>query len=132
MRYTSCPISCTLINDSEFKVAGFSYIFLLFIYLFGGSIFIVEYIFIDILMRLTQIKSSPILHLSSMFVKFAKLKYKPKDEAPKKFALLLGSVMLLAVILSHFYSFGFLSVIIVSNLIFLKLLDVGFDYCVWV
>lgn len=130
MRYASCPISSNIIDNSEFKIAGMIYILLLLGYIFSGYLFLIGYTLIDILMRLSPLNKSPILFLSHVVVKFAELKYNPRNEAPKRFALMLGSIMLLFIMLTHFYSFDFLALIITSNLIILKLLDVVLDYCV--
>ncbi|WP_366942843.1 DUF4395 family protein [Sulfurimonas sp.] len=130
MRSASCPISSNIIDNSEFKIAGAVYIILLLGYIFSGYLFLVGYTLIDILMRLSPLSKSPALFLSYIVVKFAELKYSPRNEAPKKFALMLGSVMLSFIMLAHFYSFDFLALIITSNLIILKLLDVVLDYCV--
>lgn len=130
MRSLSCPISSSIINDSEFKVAGLVYIFLLFGYLFSEYLFLVGYALVDILMRLSPLSKSPVLFFSSVVAKLTKLKYSPRNEAPKRFALILGSIMLLSIMLAHLYSFHILAFIITSNLIILKLLDVVLDYCV--
>ncbi|MFA5427753.1 MAG: DUF4395 family protein [Sulfurimonas sp.] len=130
MRSLSCPISSGIINDSEFKVAGLVYIFLLFGYLFSGYLFLVGYVLIDILMRLSPLGKSPVLLFSALIAKAAKLKYSARNEAPKRFALILGSVMLLSIMLAHLYSFNVLAFMITSNLVLLKLLDVVLDYCV--
>jgi hypothetical protein len=130
MRLLSCPISSSIIDDSQFKVAGFFYILLLSGYLFGGYIFLIGLIFIDILMRLSPLGRSPILLLSVIFVKAAKLKYVPRNEAPKRFALTLGTIMLLLIMITHIYSLDLLSFVVASNLLILKLLDVVLDYCV--
>ncbi|MBS4068425.1 MAG: hypothetical protein A2329_08780 [Sulfurimonas sp. RIFOXYB2_FULL_37_5] len=130
MRSLSCPISSSIINDSEFKVAGLVYIFLLFGYLFSGYLFLVGYVLIDILMRLSPLGKSPVLLFSALIAKAAKLKYSARNEAPKRFALILGSVMLLSIMLAHLYSFNVLAFMITSNLVLLKLLDVVLDYCV--
>ncbi len=130
MRSLSCPISSSIINDSEFKVAGLVYIFLLFGYLFSGYLFLVGYALVDILMRLSPLGKSPVLLFSALIAKAAKLKYSARNEAPKRFALILGSIMLLSIMLAHLYSFHVLAFIITSNLVLLKLLDVVLDYCV--
>jgi len=130
MRLLSCPISLNIIDDSEFKIAGVFYILLLFLYLFGGYIFFVAYALADILMRLSPMRRSPILFLSAAFAKAVKLKYSPKDEAPKRFALMLGSIMLLIIVFAHIFSFNILAFVVASNLAILKLSDVIFDYCV--
>ncbi len=130
MRSLSCPISSSIINDSEFKVAGLVYIFLLFGYLFSGYLFLVGYALVDILMRLSPLSKSPVLLFSALVAKAAKLKYSARNEAPKRFALILGSIMLLSIMLAHLYSFHVLAFIITSNLVLLKLLDVVLDYCV--
>lgn len=130
MRLLSCPISSSIIDDSQFKLAGLFYIVLLCLYLVGGYLFLVGYVFVDILMRLSPLGRSPILFLSALFAKAAKLKYIPKNEAPKRFALMLGSVMLLLIMVTHIYSLDLLAFVIASNLVVLKLLDVVLDYCV--
>ena len=130
MRSLSCPISSSIINDSEFKVASLVYIFLLFGYLFSGYLFLVGYALVDILMRLSPLSKSPVLLFSALVAKVAKLKYSARNEAPKRFALILGSIMLLSIMLAHLYSFHVLAFIITSNLVLLKLLDVVLDYCV--
>ncbi|MDO8261077.1 MAG: DUF4395 family protein, partial [Candidatus Magasanikbacteria bacterium] len=73
---------------------------------------------------------SPVLLFSALIAKAAKLKYSARNEAPKRFALILGSVMLLSIMLAHLYSFNVLAFMITSNLVLLKLLDVVLDYCV--
>lgn len=125
-----CPISSSIINSSEFKVAGLVYIFLLFGYLFSGYLFLIGYTLVDILMRLSSLSKSPVLSFSAVVVKVAKLKYSPRNEAPKRFALMLGSIMLLSIMLAHLYSFDVLAFVITLNLVLLKLLDVVLDYCV--
>ena len=130
MRSVSCPISSNIIDNSEFKIAGVIYILLLLGYLFSGYLFLVGYTLIDILMRLSPLKKSPALFLSHIVVKFVELKPSPSNEAPKRFALILGSIMLFFIMITHIYSFDFLALIITSNLIILKLLDVVLDYCV--
>lgn len=130
MRLLSCPISLNIIDDSEFKIAGVFYILLLFSYLVSGYLFFAVFVLADIIMRLSSLRKSPILFFSSAFTKALKLKYSPNDEAPKIFALRLGSIMLLLIVFAHVSSFNVLAFMIALNLVVLKLLDVVLGYCV--
>jgi len=53
-----------------------------------------------------------------------------EDDAPKRFALILGAVMLMMILSTNLYSLETISWILSVNLIILKLLDVIFNYCV--
>jgi len=130
MESLSCPISFKNIDSYAFRLSGIFYIFLLIVFIYNENILFIVYILGDILMRLTPFNNSPILFFCSLLLKIVHAQKSLSDEAPKRFALILGSLMLLMIILSKFYTFDFFSFIVTLNLIVLKLLDVIFDYCV--
>jgi hypothetical protein len=133
MNHNACPLSYKKINSYEFRMAGAFYTILLAIFLLSGKIFIIVYLLGDVAMRLSFINHSPILFLSKMILKWIHYKKQMEDYAPKRFALILGAVMLMMMMMilsTNLYSLETISWILSGILIILKLLDVIFNYCV--
>ncbi|TQV62513.1 MAG: DUF4395 domain-containing protein [Sulfurovum sp.] len=130
MNHTACPLSYKKINSYEFRMAGAFYTILLTLFLLSGKIFIIVYLLGDVAMRLSFVNNSPILFLSKMILKWIHYKKQMEDDAPKRFALILGAVMLMIILSTNLYSLETISWILSVNLIILKLLDVIFNYCV--
>jgi hypothetical protein len=130
MNHNACPLSYKKINSYEFRMAGAFYTILLAIFLLSGKIFIIVYLLGDVGMRLFFINHSPILLLSKMILKWIHYKKQMEDYAPKRFALILGAVMLMMILSTNLYSLETISWILSGILIILKLLDVIFNYCV--
>ena len=73
---------------------------------------------------------SPFATIAKIIVKILNLKPKPTDEAPKRFALLIGLFMLIAINLLLFFKQIKLALFIMLILIICAALEAIFDYCV--
>jgi hypothetical protein len=75
-------------------------------------------------------KFSPFYQVSVFIVKVLKLKPCKSDEAPKRFALILGWSMTAFMVLFYFISLPFLVFAFVVILLFCASLEALFDFCI--
>ncbi len=127
----TCPISTRRINSKIVRfISAQVVIFVVALAITKMPIFALV-LCIDFIARFFRVqKFSPFFILGQFSSKILSLEPKFVDEAPKRFALVMGLVM--SFILLGTYGFGFYSFgVTVASIIFLcALLETLFDYCV--
>ncbi len=94
----NCPVSAERINENAARIAAFYVIIITAAALWFNSYIIIMLLAIDFALRaFTQGKASPLKFLSRQTVQLLKIKNKPTDAAPKKFAAGVGMVFCLAI-----------------------------------
>jgi hypothetical protein len=131
MQNESCPISFESVNNSVLRIVSLSNLALLVAYFATGSIGWVIYIIADNLIRLIGYKQySPLFRVATWLCETLHIRKEPYDIAPKKFALTIGTLMLFGVVGFWWLSMPAVSMILSAIMLFLLLLDGGFNYCV--
>ena len=127
----SCPISFHRIDAHIVRIIAFQVITLAFLLLWTHHIIFALILLFDFLVRTLNLKQlSPLLNISKFIVYSLQLKPKLCDEAPKRFALYLGLIIITFFTILLFFKFFLFAVIMISILILCASLEATFDYCI--
>jgi len=86
-----CPVDFVAINENKVRVIAFFVLTLAVTYLFTGMWLIMAFLMLDFLLRAFNWgKFSLLAFLSDAVIKQLKIKAKPVDRAPKRFAAMIG------------------------------------------
>lgn len=122
-----CPISSIVVDSNTVRLTSFLTMLLLFSGLIFNYVFL--FIFFDFFLRSTKLCSSPLTLISKKIVKFLKLKIKPIDAAPKRFAAGIGLILSLLVLFSLYFNLDLLFYIFISMFILAAFLASILNYC---
>jgi len=127
----SCPISTKRVDSNMVRVISFQVaLFTVILLLTQESIFALI-LFFDFTMRtLRQSQLSPFHIISTFILTGWGIAPKLCDESPKRFALYLGLVISLLLVVFFMAGFMFLSTIISLILLICALLETLFDFCI--
>jgi hypothetical protein len=101
----SCPVDNISVNENKIRITAFFVLLLALVYLLTGGWIFAAFLSVDFALRAFNLGNYSLLGLlSDAVVKQLKIKNKPTDRAPKRFAALLGfffSCFILAAVLLH-------------------------------
>ena len=126
----SCPVSAERINENVARVAAFFAMVIAAAGVALNSYIIIIALAIDFALRaFTQGKASPIKFLSKQVVQLLKIKEKPADAAPKKFAAGVGMVFCISIACMLLFNYFLAAAVIAGLLIFCALLEGAAGIC---
>ncbi len=127
----SCPISQKRVDTHIVRAIATLASLTALLFLFTNQSFLLFLLFFDYLMRLIRLeKFSPFYQVSTFIVKILKLQPHKSDEAPKRFALILGCIMTFFMVLFYLFSLPFLVYVLVVILLFCAMLEAIFNFCI--
>ncbi len=127
----SCPISQKRVDTHIVRSISAIASLTALLFLFTNQGFLLFLLFFDYSMRLIRLeKFSPFYQISVFIVKILKLQPHKSDEAPKRFALVLGLSMTFFMILFYLFSLPSLVYMLVVILLFCATLEALFDFCI--
>ena len=127
----SCPISQKRVDIHIVRAISAIASLTALLFLLTSQSFLLFLLLFDYSMRLIRMeKFSPFYQASVFLVKVLKLKEHKSDEAPKRFALILGWSMTLFMVLFYLLSLPFLVSALVGILLFCASLEALFDFCI--
>lgn len=127
----SCPISQKRVDTHIVRAISAIASLTALLFLLTDQSFLLFLLFFDYSMRLIRVeKFSPFYQISTFVVKTLKLQPHKSDEAPKRFALILGWSITLFMVLFYFFSLPSLVYILVVILLFCATLEALFDFCI--
>lgn len=127
----SCPISIHRIDSNLVRLIAFQVCILGLAYLFTKNIYFIVIILLDFSVRSLKIKKLSLFSLiGNSIISFFKIKPKMSDEAPKRFAMNFGLIILTSIILAAYFHYPYITIILVASLIACAFLEAAFDYCV--
>jgi hypothetical protein len=127
----SCPISQKRVDTHIVRTISALAVLTAVLFLLTNQSFLLFLLFFDYSMRLIRMeKFSPFYQISAFIVKTLKLQPHKSDEAPKRFALILGWSMTLLMVLFYLFSLSFLVYALVVILLFCATLETLFNFCI--
>lgn len=127
----SCPISIHRIDSNLVRLIAFQVCILGLAYFLTNNIYFIVIILLDFSVRSLKIKKLSLFNLiGSSIISFFKIKPKMCDEAPKRFALNFGLIILTVIILTAYFQYQYMTIILVAALLICAFLEAAFDYCV--
>jgi len=101
-----CPVDFIPVNENKARLTAFFVLVLAIIYLFTGFWLVIAFLVFDFSLRTFDFGSfSPLGFLSDAVTKQLKIKNKPVDRAPKRFAAGVGLVFNIAIFILAFSHF---------------------------
>jgi hypothetical protein len=101
-----CPVDFVTINENKVRVIAFFVLTLAVVYLLTDLRLIMAFLVADFLLRAFNLgKYSLLGFLADAIIKQLKIKPKPVDRAPKRFAAIMGLVFTISILLLAFLHF---------------------------
>ena len=127
----SCPISFNRVDANLVRIIATEVMIIALLLIFTQELIFALILLFDFSVRSLKLKQLSILALVAHFiVKYFKIEPKLCDEAPKRFALYLGVVIITLVTLLYFFKLNLLATIFTSILFVCAFLEAAFDYCI--
>lgn len=127
----SCPISIHRIDAHFVRLIALQVMIIGSLLLLTEQLFFVFLLLFDFSIRTLKInKLSPFAHIAKFIIHRLYMKPKLCDEAPKRFALYLGLVIIGLLTLTFTFEYTNVSNILVVSLLICAFLEATFDYCV--
>ncbi|EHQ28590.1 DUF4395 domain-containing protein [Mucilaginibacter paludis] len=103
----SCPVDFVLINENRVRLVA-SFVLLSGVaYIISGLSIIIIFLVIDFLLRSFNMgRYSLLAIIAGVLINWFKIKNKPVDQAPKRFAARIGLAFTSTIILLHLFQFG--------------------------
>ncbi|WP_183572059.1 DUF4395 domain-containing protein [Mucilaginibacter sp. X5P1] len=125
-----CPVDFVSINENKARLTAFFVLVLSVVYLITGFWLIIAFLLLDFTLRSFNLgKYSVLGFLSDAIIKQLKIKNKPADRAPKRFAAMVGVVFTLAILIAIFFTQTIVAVSLATVLSFFALLEAFFAFC---
>ena len=127
---SSCPISNIRVDSNFVRVVALEVAIISIILLLTQNIFFSAILLFDFSVRVLKLKKFSILAiLASFIIRVNNIKPKMCDEAPKKFALMLGFITTFLFTILFMLNYENIASILVVILIICALLEAFFNYC---
>lgn len=125
-----CPVDFVSINENKVRVIAFFVLVLAIVYLFTGLWLIIAFLASDFLLRTFNLgRFSLLAFISDALCKQLKIKNKPVDRAPKRFAAAMGLVFTTGILLLGFLPFAILCNILTAMLCVFAALESLVGFC---
>ena len=127
----SCPISTRRVDSNMARIISFQVaLFTLLLLITQESLFVLVILF-DFFMRALRLSNfSPFEIVGNFVLKGWGVAPKLCDESPKRFALFLGLITSLFIVIFYFAGFTILATAIAVILLICALLETLFDFCI--
>ena len=125
-----CPVDFIAINENKARLTAFFVFALTIIYLFNGFWLIIAFLLVDFSLRAFNLgKYSLLGFISDAIIKQLKIKNKPVDRAPKRFAAGVGLVFTLAILIAAYFHQSLIVYLLSGVLIFFAFLESFLGFC---
>jgi len=125
-----CPIDFVKINENKARLIAFFVLVLTLVYLKTGFWLIIAFLFVDFVLRAVNLgKYSLLGFLSDAIIKQLKIKNKPVDRAPKRFAAMIGAVFTVAILVTSFLLLPIAAFLLAAILAVFATLESFFSFC---
>ena len=127
----TCPISFKRVDSNFVRIIAAQVISIALLLVYTQEIIFALILLFDFSVRILNLKQLSILaYIAQSIIKYFKLEAQLCDEAPKRFALYLGIIIILIFTLLYFFQLNILASILVMILLLCAFLEATFDYCV--
>jgi hypothetical protein len=125
-----CPVDFVLINENKARLIAFFVLVLSVVFLITGLWIIVVFLIVDFLVRVNNLGQYSLLAiLSDAVIKQLKIKYKPTDRAPKRFAAGVGLLFTSCILILTFLDLPVLSIIVATTVAIFGFLESFIGFC---
>ncbi|HHD82450.1 MAG TPA: DUF4395 domain-containing protein [Campylobacterales bacterium] len=126
----ACPISRNRIDTNLVRIIALQVIAIALLLIYTQELIFALLLLFDFSVRILNLKSLSLFALiAKSIIKYFKIKAQPCDEAPKRFALYVGAVLISLFSLLYLFNFTLLASILVTVLLVCAFLEASFDYC---
>ena len=125
-----CPVDFIPINENKARLTAFFVFTLTIIYLLNGFWLIMAFLLFDFTLRAFNLgKYSLLGFISDAIIKQLKIKNKPVDRAPKRFAAGVGLIFSLAILIAGYFQQQLIVYALSGVLIFFAFLESFLGFC---
>ncbi|HTE00301.1 MAG TPA: DUF4395 domain-containing protein [Mucilaginibacter sp.] len=125
-----CPVDFVLINENKARITAFFVLILAIVFLTTGLWLIMAFLAIDFFFRVNNWgKYSLLAILSDVIIKQFKIKNKPTDRAPKRFAAGVGLLFTLGILILTLLHLSTLAIIVSGVLVLFAFLESFMGFC---
>lgn len=125
-----CPIDFIHINENKARLTALFVFILTIVYLLNGLWLIMAFLLVDFSLRAFNLgKYSLLGSISDAIIKQLKIKNKPVDRAPKRFAAGVGLVFSIAILIAGYFHQQLIVYSLSGVLIFFAILESFFGFC---
>lgn len=125
-----CPVDFIPINENKARLTAFFVFILTIVYILNSFWLIIAFLVIDFSLRAFNLgKYSLLGFISDAIIKQLKIKNKPVDRAPKRFAAGVGLVFSLAILITGYFHQLLIVYALSCVLLFFAFLESGFGFC---
>jgi hypothetical protein len=125
-----CPDDFIKINENKVRLIAFFVLILTLVYLKTGFWLIMAFLLVDFMLRAANLgKYSLLGFISDAVIKQLKIKPKPVDRAPKRFAAMVGVLFTAAILVSFILQLHILAFSLAAVLCFFAFLESFFAFC---
>ncbi len=127
----TCPISFNRVDANFVRIIAFQVITIALLLIYTQELIFALVLLVDFSIRILNLKKFSLLsYIAQFIINYFNIQTQPCDEAPKRFALYLGVVIITLFTILYFFQFNLLASILVSILLICALLEAIFDYCI--
>src|SRR5258708_3631362 len=124
MENNKCPVDFVLINENKARLTAFFVLVLGAIFLITGLWIIIVFLVFDFFLRVNNWgKYSLLAILSDAVIKQFKIKNKPTDRAPKRFAAGVGLIFTISILILALLHVSLLAIVVTSVLLLFAFLE---------
>ncbi|BCD60514.1 MULTISPECIES: DUF4395 domain-containing protein [unclassified Nitratiruptor] len=128
MHFNSCPISSERVDVIQLRISGLFFIFFTLLYLFSHNILFFLPVALEMTLRLFDKRLAPFLLTARWIQNLFAIQPKIEDGASKNFALKLGLLIAICIIMS--FSIPVVSNMFATILLLCIMLETLFGFCV--
>lgn len=127
---TDCPVDFVSVNENKIRLIAFFVFVLAIVFLVTNLWLIMAFLVVDFFLRAYNFGKYSLLGiLSDAVVKQLKIKNKPTDRAPKRFAAGVGLIFTIGILATSLLNLTTLTIIITAVLIFFAFLESFAGFC---
>jgi hypothetical protein len=125
-----CPVDFIKINENKARLIAFFVLILTLVYLKTGFWLIMAFLLVDFVIRATNLgKYSLLGFISDAVVKQLKIKPKPVERAPKRFAAMIGVVFTASILVLYILQLHNVAFSLAALLSVFAFLEAFFAFC---
>ncbi len=125
-----CPVDFVLMNENKARLTAFFVLILSVIFLLTNWWVIIAFLVIDFFLRARNLgKYSLLAMLSDIIINQFKIKNKPTDRAPKRFAAGVGLMFTMGILILTLLDLNITTLIVTSVLLLFAFLESFIGFC---
>ncbi len=127
----TCPISFNRVDANFVRIISVQVISIALLLIFTQELIFALILLFDFSVRILNLKQLSILsYIAQLIIKYFKIQVELCDEAPKRFALYVGLIIIALFTLFYLFNFNLIASLLVSILVLCAFLEATFNYCV--